>query len=220
MLSVINRMRWDSLLRVFYHHGGTIIMALLCLSSLCDYAHSDPLGYLFLLSAAGTLLFGGAALYYIIKAATGRYQKNLRRLYEVVPDLEEFLQKISAMYQNPPINNIWLDSEHIIYRNDAVIDVLETNCILWAYMRQMERPVLDSFGRANYALVFITLQNKKIEVYMRDETHCQGILDFFQYHLPHIVLGYSDQLLDLCNNHFKEFCELSRQKAEAAGQPR
>ena len=74
--------------------------------------------------------------------------------------------------------------------------------------------------QVDYFLNLRTLQETKIEISLRSEAYCSSILGFFREFIPHIVLGYSDQLLSLYDNHFQEFCELSRQKAAAADQPR
>lgn len=213
---IIKQMRKDSLRLVF---RGSILR--LCFTVLLTFLF---VGSLFISNPNPTLPIvlglatAGCWSIFIVcgaKALNGKYQQNFYKLYSTAPDPEAFSEKISELYSTQPVGSMWLDPEYLIYESGFAIDVIETSRIIWAYTKQVDRYAYgmklrnDSYCSINLR----TLQETKIEIPMSEDFYCERVLKFFQHNLPHIVLGYSDQLLSLYDNRFREFCELSRRNA-------
>ena len=221
--TIIKLMRKDSFRLVFRSN-----LLLLCFTLLFTFLF---VGFLFLDNPPPALpiIFGLAAAgcwsVFIVcgaRALNGKYQQSFHRLYSTAPDPEAFLEKIAELYSTQPVGSIWLDPEYLIYESAAAIDVIETSRIIWAYVRQVDRYYCGmKLRNESYCSINLrTLQETKIEIPMSEDFYCQRVLNYFQHNLPHVVLGYSDQLLSLYDKRFDEFCALSRQKAAEANRPR
>lgn len=147
-------------------------------------------------------------IYSLIRAFTGSYQRNINKYLKEnssfhIEHLDaDFSQGISFG------SSIIIGRQWTFYLDGAKSFVVENKEIAWAYHRVNKR-----YGKGysvNHYIILHTINQKQISISIASENLAHQVLQYYGDKYPHIVTGYSDDLLKCFNKDIDSFLKLSQ----------
>lgn len=146
---------------------------------------------LVLLLAAGGGLCALAALYFLVKALSGGYQKSIRRFCDGDAVLAEQVAEFYADTQ--PVCGLRCGERFLMFQQGATTQLLDPAHIVWAYGQTVQHRTNGLPIGKTYGLVLRTDAGKTYTIPIkRDQVPC--VLDVLAERYPRWVLGYADEL--------------------------
>lgn len=145
------------------------------------------------------LIFLAFAVYFLIAALSGKYQKQIRQKLELMfgdntERADEFLRNLM---ETPAVNHLHINGGYILLAQGNNQVLLDSNDLVWAY-KQTVRQKLYGFipmGKSQ-RLVLKKADGKELLVVMK-EAQIKEQLTVIAQQFPTCAVGYSDQLAAL-----------------------
>lgn len=164
-----------------------------------------------LMNAVAMILFV-IALYMLIKALTGGYQKKLVKALKALGEME--LERADSDYEtaSEPTSGIRIGRNYLFDCTTAKTMVYPFRQIAWAYTHQVNHQKYGRTISTTYSIMLYTEDKKQHTLGMPGKAMCDQVIDELNRKCPAGIFGYSDQLKQLFNKNYDEFTRLRRQK--------
>ncbi len=152
------------------------------------------------------------AVYMLIKALTGGYQRKLIKALKAQGEME--LERADADFENAsePTKGIRIGRNYLFDCSGAKTDVFALRQVAWAYSHQVNHQKYGRTVSTTYSIMLYTENKKSHQLTMPSKAASDQVLDELNRKCPAGIFGYSDQLKQLFNKNYDEFTRLRRQK--------
>lgn len=143
--------------------------------------------------AAAALIW---AIYRIVRAATGGYQNDLRKLCAAAPEgAEVAAERMEQFYENvEPVGPLHIGGDWVIWQDGARTCGLATRDIVWAYCRHTTRR-RNGFKTGEFDdLMLWTADKKSRAVRVADGEQAGRAMQVLNEANPDVLLGYSKEI--------------------------
>ena len=138
------------------------------------------------------------ALWVLISALRGRYQKQITDFCKVSGSPESTLEKLDMLYDRAePCNGLRFGSEYLLVEQGPKDMVFRAADVVWAYQRTVRHRTNGIPTGKTFGLVFRTVDGKCHEISMNSEKKVQETIERMSREMPHTVLGYTAELEQL-----------------------
>lgn len=187
----------DSDEKRYYHEmaGGSqeVLDAMLPYYLDMGYAGKYPLFMVYLIDAVSAVLIA-IALYRLMKALTGGYQKDLKKKLEAMGDPAVMEEKLNRFYEgSDPVNGVRLGEEFVLFQVGADSMLFRPWDILWVYQNTTQHRTNGIPTGKTHSAVLCTAEGKRISLSMSDKK-VKELLAAIEQKLPGTILGYSKEL--------------------------
>lgn len=134
-------------------------------------------------------------VYFLVKAATGGYQKKLKaRISEMGPDSSAVLERLDQFYANTqPVSGVRIGSEFLLFQTGAVTMLFRPWELAWAYQQTTRRRTNGIPSGKSYAAIFRMMDGKQYTLGMKQGA-VQALLEHLSTAAPAVVLGYTGEI--------------------------
>ena len=152
------------------------------------------------------------AVYMLIKALTGGYQRKLIKALKAQGEME--LERADADFESAsePTKGIRIGRNYLFDCSGAKTDVFALRQVAWAYSHQVNHQKYGRTVSTTYSIILYTENKKSHQLTMPSKAASDQALDEINKKCPAGIFGYSDQLKQLFNKNYDEFTRLRRQK--------
>ena len=152
------------------------------------------------------------AVYMLIKALTGGYQRKLIKALKAQGEME--LERADADFESAsePTKGIRIGRNYLFDCSGAKTDVFALRQVAWAYSHQVNHQKYGRTVSTTYSIILYTENKKSHQLTMPSKAASDQVLDELNRKCPAGIFGYSDQLKQLFNKNNDEFPRLRRQK--------
>ena len=152
------------------------------------------------------------AVYMLIKALTGGYQRKLIKALKAQGEME--LERADADFESAsePTKGIRIGRNYLFDCSGAKTDVFALRQVAWAYSHQVNHQKYGRTVSTTYSIILYTENKKSHQRTMPSKAASGQVLDELNRKCPAGIFGYSDQLKQLFNKNYDEFTRLRRQK--------
>ena len=152
------------------------------------------------------------AVYMLIKALTGGYQRKLIKALKAQGEME--LERADADFESAsePTKGIRIGRNYLFDCSGAKTDVFALRQVAWAYIHQVNHQKYGRTVSTTYSIILYTENKKSHQLTMPSKAASDQVLDELNRKCPAGIFGYSDQLKQLFNKNYDEFTRLRRQK--------
>lgn len=152
------------------------------------------------------------AVYMLIKALTGGYQKKLIKMLKAQGEME--LERADADFESAsePTKGIRIGRNYLFDCSGAKTDVFALRQLAWAYTHQVNHQKYGRTVSTSYSIMVYTEDKKSHQLNMPSKAASEQVIDELNRKCPAGIFGYSDQLKQLFNKNYDEFTRLRRQK--------
>ena len=152
------------------------------------------------------------AVYMLIKALTGGYQRKLIKALKAQGEME--LERADADFESAsePTKGIRIGRNYMFDCSGAKTDVFALRQVAWAYSHQVNHQKYGRTVSTTYSIILYTENKKSHQLTMPSKAASDQVLDELNRKCPAGIFGYSDQLKQLFNKNYDEFTRLRRQK--------
>lgn len=152
------------------------------------------------------------AVYMLIKALTGGYQRKLIKALKAQGEME--LERADADFESAsePTKGIRIGRNYLFDCSGAKTDVFALRQVAWAYSHQVNHQKYGRTVSTTYSIMLYTENKKSHQLTMPSKAASDQVLDELNRKCPAGIFGYSDQLKQLFNKNYDEFTRLRRQK--------
>ncbi len=152
------------------------------------------------------------AVYMLIKALTGGYQRKLIKALKAQGEME--LERADADFESAsePTKGIRIGRNYLFDCSGAKTDVFALRQVAWAYSHQVNHQKYGRTVSTTYSIILYTENKKSHQLTMPSKAASDQVLDELNRKCPAGIFGYSDQLKQLFNKNYDEFPRLRRQK--------
>lgn len=164
----------------------------------------------------GLLAFGvillGVALWIVVYAAMGKYQKQLAEEANALSggNPEYILEQVKALRETAPVcKGLWIGA-NLVYLEQGMRQYLyEKREICWAYSQTTQQKMYGFIPVGKYhSLVLRTMDGKNFAFRMSEEKTREGVQTLGKL-LPACVLGYSKELETVYNQNREQFAQIA-----------
>ena len=176
-----------------------------------DQINGHSISMLWFLAALSLVLVIWGAVC-ILRAASGSYQKPLRRRLAAMGDLSQMEERFDQFYQSrDAVSGLRMDDEFFLIETGAKQELMRPWEIAWAYQctTRHYRGVIPT--GTSYTLRLRLMNGKQRDIAM-SQNEVQNAMQAMGQTLPAIVLGYSKEL----EMSYKQNRDAFRQRWEAA----
>ncbi len=153
------------------------------------------------------------AIFPLVKALTGGYQKQLRRKLSESGDMEAAAERVERFYEAAePVCGVRMNGEYVFFQEGPNSILLRPWEVAWAYQSTTQHRTNGIPSGKTYAAVLRTMDGKQYTLSM-SESQVQTLLGAMETALPGTVLGYSDELAGLYKNNRDFFSQRWEEKA-------
>lgn len=146
-----------------------------------------------------------AALFPLVKALSGGYQKQVTAKLREAGDLEVEAERAARFYERTePAGGVRLGPEFVFFQNGVRSVLLRPRDIAWAYQNTTEHRTNGVATGKTYALVLRTMDGGTYTLPMK-EAEVQRLLAAMQEALPRTSLGYSPEVERIYREHREVF---------------
>lgn len=170
----------------------------------------------------GLLAFGvvllGVALWIVVYAAMGKYQKQLMEKANALSggSPEYILEQVKQLRETAPVcKGLWVGA-NLVYLEQGMRQFLyEKKEICWAYSQTTRQKMYGFITVGKYhSLVLRTMDGKNFAFQMPEEKTKEGVQTLGKL-LPECVLGYSEELEKLYNQNRGQFAQIAAAQRSA-----
>lgn len=164
-----------------------------------------------LMNAVAVILLA-IALYMLINALTGGYQRKLVKTLRAQGEME--LERADADYESAsePVKGLRIGRSYLFDCTSAKTQVYPLRQVAWAYTHQTNHQKYGRTISTTYAILLYLEDRKQHTLGMPSKTACDQVIDELNRKCPAGIFGYSDQLKQMFNQNYPEFTRLRRQK--------
>lgn len=169
----------------------------------------------FLISGVALL----AALFFTIYIAVGFDIKPMKKTIQQNSWLEEEVeQDLKSGFSD---KGILIGRKYIAFNTGWKCHIYLARDVIWAY-QFTHTTVHKYYGiikmgeTKQYQVVLVLRDGSTRKIPVQSPEKAQELLGYLKQHYPHVVLGYSEKIQELCTNNFKEFVRLVDERATQA----
>lgn len=139
------------------------------------------------------------AVYMLIKALTGGYQRKLIKALKAQGEME--LERADADFESAsePTKGIRIGRNYLFDCSGAKTDVFALRQVAWAYSHQVNHQKYGRTVSTTYSIILYTENKKSHQLTMPSKAASDQVLDELNRKCPAGIFGYSDQLKQLFN---------------------
>ena len=158
------------------------------------------------------------ALFMLIKALTGGYQKKLVKALKALGEME--LERADSDYEtaSEPTKGLRIGRNYLFDCTSAKTEVYPLRQVAWAYIHQIDHKKYGRTVGTTYSVMLYTEDKKQHSLAVPGKSACDQVIDELSRKCPAGIFGYSDQLKQLFNKNYDEFTRLRRQKEAEVNQ--
>lgn len=182
-----------------------------------DGLKRGSVGVVLLMNAVAACLFV-IALFMLIKALTGGYQKKLVKALKALGEME--LERADSDYEtaSEPTKGLRIGRNYLFDCTSAKTEVYPLRQVAWAYIHQIDHKKYGRTVGTTYSVMLYTEDKKQHSLAVPGKSACDQVIDELSRKCPAGIFGYSDQLKQLFNKNYDEFTRLRRQKEAEVNQ--
>ncbi len=152
------------------------------------------------------------SLYMLIKALTGGYQKAMVKALGAGGDMN--LQMADSDYQTSKsiCRDFKIGNRYLFSTVNAKTFVVELDKLIWAYTHETQHKKYGRTVNTTYMIMLYTDDKKKESVSISSKEDCQAILQQLSDSNSAIIIGYTDQLMNLYQKNYPEFIRLCQDR--------
>ena len=139
----------------------------------------------------GGLVMLGLSLFFLIKALSGGYQRQVsaRTLMDgSLPILDEFYSATEPVY------GMRADERYVLFNEGAKSTLLDSPDLIWAYVYRVRHRTNGIPTGSTWSVRLCVRSGKVYTLSVRNEAAAGEILTALAAKLPHLVTGYSEKL--------------------------
>lgn len=182
-----------------------------------DGLKRGSVGVVLLMNAVAACLFV-IALFMLIKALTGGYQKKLVKALKALGEME--LERADSDYEtaSEPTKGLRIGRNYLFDCTSAKTEVYPLRQVAWAYIHQIDHKKYGRTVGTTYSVMLYTEDKKQHSLAVPGKSACDQVIDELSRKCPAGIFGYSDQLKQLFNKNYDEFTRMRRQKEAETNQ--
>lgn len=182
-----------------------------------DGLKRGSVGVVLLMNAVAACLFV-IALFMLIKALTGGYQKKLVKALKALGEME--LERADSDYEtaSEPTKGLRIGRNYLFDCTSAKTEVYPLRQVAWAYIHQIDHKKYGRTVGTTYSVMLYTEDKKQHSLAVPGKSACDQVIDELSKKCPAGIFGYSDQLKQLFNKNYDEFTRMRRQKEAETNQ--
>lgn len=166
-----------------------------------------------LLLLLGSLALLAAALFPLVKALSGGYQKKVRAKLAESGDLETAAERAALFYdRTEPVGGMRMGSEYVYFLNGAESVLLRPWDVAWGYQSTTQHRTNGIPTGKTYAVVLRTMDGSQYTLPVKKEEEAQRLLEAMEMSLPGVVLGYTEEIEKLYKQNRSVFSERWEEK--------
>lgn len=167
--------------------------------SLRDLSADDSEIAIFVIIFLFCIFFWGMALWLLISALSGTFQKEIKKYCETSGSwsgVEQFYRSTAPVY------GLRVSQDYILGMTEGVNTFLLSDDLLWTYIF-VERKVkyLVVTTHQTVLIKFITKDGKEKYHSVKDEAQANEVMTYIHNTLPWVITGYSDELANIYRNN-------------------
>lgn len=168
-----------------------------------------------LLWCALIALLGGVVIWLIICLLRGRYQKSMNAYISGSTNSAAAKEKVEFFLANTtPVNGLRYNNEFLCGMSGPNVAFGETKKLVWAYQSITKHKQYFITVGKQYFLMLVFEDGTPQAVEMKKEVHVQETLHMLEGLCPQAIIGYNDELANLCQKDFRQFMSLKYNKTE------
>lgn len=161
----------------------------------------------------GSLALLAAALFPLVKALSGGYQKKVTAKLAQAGDLETAAERAAQFYdRTEPISGVRMGAEYVYFLSGADSVLLRPWDVAWAYQSTTQHRTNGIPTGKTYAVVLRTMDGAQYTLPVKKEEDAQRLLEAMQTSLPGVVLGYTEEIEKLYRQNRSVFSERWEEK--------
>lgn len=164
-----------------------------------------------LMNAVAVLLILGA-IFMLIKALTGGYQRKLIKTLKAQGDMELERADVDFSSAFEPTKGVKIGRSYLFDCTSAKTKVIPLRQIAWAYTHQTNHRKYGRTVSTTFNSMIYTEDKKLHQLVIPSKDICDQIMDDLSKKCPAGIFGYSDQLKQMFNKNYDEFTRMRRQK--------
>lgn len=182
-----------------------------------DGLKRGSVGVVLLMNAVAACLFV-IALFMLIKALTGGYQKKLVKALKALGEME--LERADSDYEtaSEPTKGLRIGRNYLFDCTSAKTEVYPLRQVAWAYIHQIDHKKYGRTVGTTYSVMLYTEDKKQHSLAVPGKSACDQVIDELSRKCHAGIFGYSDQLKQLFNKNYDEFTRMRRQKEAETNQ--
>ncbi|QUH18655.1 DUF6709 family protein [Alkaliphilus sp. B6464] len=154
------------------------------------------------ITSIGLVLF---AIYTLIKAFSGSYQKNILKYIDNNPSISFKELETDFSTAIPVGKKIWVGSRWTFYLDGAAAQLVDNNDTIWAY--RSEHTVIQKGGGFNrsISIKLFDINKRYTSLNVKKDAEADQILQIYNDIHNHMVIGYSRELEKCFQKDFDTF---------------
>lgn len=152
------------------------------------------------------------SIYMLIKALTGGYQKAMIKALSAGGDMN--LQMADSDYQTSRgiRRDIKIGKQYLFSTVNAKTLAIRLDKLIWAYTHETQHKKYGRTVNTTYMIMLYTDDKKKESISIPTKEDCQAILHHLSDSNPGIIIGYTEQLMNLYQKNYSEFIRLCKDR--------
>ncbi|SHJ35102.1 ribosomal protein L7/L12 [Lutispora thermophila] len=180
-----------------------------------DYVGSFSEGYIYvaIIVCACILIY---MIISLIKGFSGAYLRPIKSFIknnEGIVSIEEIEKEY---HEAETVDSVKISKNYTFYFKGPKSFIVKNDDIVWAYLRSTTHRTNGIKAHVTKSLILHTINKKTHTIDMSSEEDVNSVLEFYSYNNPHIILGYSDELMKCYKNEFDTFLKMSQDNRQSA----
>lgn len=149
------------------------------------------------------LIFLGIALFLLISALSGSYQKQIKKKLEEMfgENTERADEYLRQLMEIPAVNHLHIGNGAILLRQGYSQALLTSKDLVWAYKQTVRQKVYGIIPAGKtHRIVLKTADKKELFVVMKEAAVKEQLMKIAQQ-FPECAIGYTDQMAALYNKN-------------------
>ena len=160
----------------------------------------------------GSLVLLGIAVFPLIKALRGGYQKKVIAKLREAGDFEASAERAAQFYDlTEPVCGVRMGTEYVFFQDGANSVLLRPWDVAWVYQSTTQHKTNGIPSGKTYAAILRTMDGTQYSLGMKEE-EVQQLLEAMHTALPGVVLGYTEDLERLYKQNRSAFSERWEEK--------
>lgn len=156
------------------------------------------------IASIGLALF---AIYSLIRAFNGSYQKNILKYIESNPSISFRELETDFSKATPVGKNVWVGSRWTFYLDGAAAQLIDNKDTVWAYRNEHTVIGKGSYSRSISIRLF-DINKRYASFNVKKDAEADQILQLYDNMHSHMVVGYSSEIEKCFQKEFDKFLDI------------
>lgn len=127
------------------------------------------------------------------------------------------LEEIDQDFQQAVnFGNVFIGRNYTVFIKGFMPNIVRNKDIIWAYHRHITARTNGIKTHISHVLNLNTRTKKSYSIGMKSESIVYEVIEYYKVHQPHIILGYSNELMNCYRRDFNTFLEMSHKQVADA----